>query len=89
MLALVLIGGVALAFNFIIILKKWEMKREEDAAFDLFGLIVMTLIFGGTLIGSAIAMVASAIFSLWLLSRPANILKSDKKKLSKDSGGKK
>ena len=81
MLALALIGGLFLAANFIVIMWKFRKERYEDAALDFGAAVVMTLVFGGTLVGTAIAMVGSALFSLYLFMFPPKpIGKSNTKK---------
>ena len=66
----ILMIGVATAFNFLIIKWKLEKKRFADAAFDIGILIILSVIFGGTLGGMTIAMIASAIVSLYLIWKP-------------------
>ena len=66
MLALALIGGLALALNFIIILHKFRRDKYEDGILDLGAAFIMSLLFAGTMVGMAIAMVGSLIFSAYL-----------------------
>ena len=65
-----LIIGIATAFNFMIIKWKLEKHRFADAVVDVAVLLIVGFIFGGTLGGMTIAMVASAIVSLYLLWSP-------------------
>jgi len=55
-----LVIGIATAFNFIIIKWKLEHKRFADAGLDIFIILVLSVIFSGTLGGMIVAMVASA-----------------------------
>jgi hypothetical protein len=69
-----LIIGIATAFNFIVIKWKLEHKRYEDATFDILIIFLLSVIFGGTLGGMIVAMVASAIISLYFLVSPPKFL---------------
>lgn len=62
--------GIATAFNFIVLKLKIESGRYSDVILDIFAIVVLMLIFGGTLGGMIISMVASAIISLYLLVYP-------------------
>jgi len=70
-----LILGVFTAFNFIVLKVKLEKGRILDFGFDLGSVIVLTAIFGGTLGGMSIAMVASFIISFTLLLFPPKLFK--------------
>ena len=70
-----LILGVFTAFNFLILKIKLENKRIADFLFDLGSFIVLTMIFGGTLGGMVIAMVAGFIISITLLIFPPKLFK--------------
>jgi len=69
-----IVMGVAAAFNILIIFKKIEKKRHQDAFFDAGLLVVLSLVFGGSLGGMLVATVASAIISLYFLFNEPNIL---------------
>jgi len=68
-----LVIGIATAFNFIIIKWKLEHKRFADAGLDIFIILVLSVIFSGTLGGMIVAMVASAFVSLYLLVSPPKL----------------
>jgi len=68
--SMILVMGVALAFNFLIIKWKFEHKRTSDAILDTGLLILIGLVFKGTITGLMIGTVASAIISLYLLAFP-------------------
>jgi len=70
-----LILGVFTAFNFLILKIKLESKRIADFFFDLGSFIILTMIFGGTLGGMTIAMVAGFIISITLLMFPPKVFK--------------
>lgn len=65
--------GVAAAFNVIIIKWKLENSRISDALLDASVLVILALVFGGTLGGMVIATVSSAIVSLYLLAFPPKV----------------
>ena len=70
---LAIIMGLATAFNVLIIFRKVEKKRHQDAFFDAGLLVLLSLVFGGSLGGMMVATVASAIISLYFLFNPPNI----------------
>ena len=78
MLALALIGGLALAINFIVILHKFRKDKYEDGMLDLGAGFVMSMLFAGTMIGMAIAMVGSLLFSVYLWFFPVDSGKNEK-----------
>jgi hypothetical protein len=69
-----LIIGIATAFNFIIIKWKIEKTRYGDAILDISSILTLAYIFGGTLGGMMVAMIASVIISLYLYKYPPNFL---------------
>ena len=74
-----IIMGMATAFNVLIIFRKIELKRFQDAMFDAGLLIMLSLVFGSTLGGMMVATVASAIISIYFLFNQPNVLKAFKK----------
>jgi len=68
---LVLLGGIATAFNYLILLYKLRRKYYKSFFFDLGSFILLNITFLGTLQGMVIAMVASFIISLLTLPRPS------------------
>lgn len=68
MLGVALIIGIATAFNLLIFKVKFSQGRYGDIALDLLALVILSALFGNTLLGMMIAMVASVIISLvlWL-----------------------
>ena len=65
-----IIIGIVTAFNFLILLKKVRMGRHLDAFLDISAMVALSWMFGGTLGGMVVAMVASAVISLSLLKEP-------------------
>ena len=76
---LILLGGIATAFNFIIILHKIRKGRITDSIIDLFSAIILGGMFVGTLTGMSIAMMASMFISIYLFFYPIDMLNSIKK----------
>ena len=70
----VLIIGVCTAFNFIVILFKFQRKRYLDAILDLTIFIAISSLFTGTISGMSVGMVASATVSVYLWFRPPKFL---------------
>jgi len=62
--------GLATFFNLFSVKWKLENERFADAALDGAVLVGLGWIFGNTMTGLAIATVASAIFSVYLLVSP-------------------
>ena len=86
MFGLSAIMGLATAFNILIIFKKIEMKRHQDAFFDASLLVILTIVFGGSLGGMMVATVASAIISFYFLfNEPKLFPKSTTEKSTKSS----
>jgi len=65
--------GIATFFNMFAIKWKLENERFADAGLDGAILIGLGWVFGGSMTGLAIATVASAIFSVYLLISPPNM----------------
>jgi hypothetical protein len=73
MLVDIAIVGVASAFSFAIL--KWKLGhgRKLDALCDLGIMIVLVAIFGGSYSGTAGAMIASALISIYLIFNPFKV----------------
>jgi len=76
---LILLAGIATAFNFVIILHKLRNGRIMDSMVDLGTAIALSGMFVGTLTGMSIAMMASAIISIYLWFYPMEIMSKVKK----------
>jgi len=80
-MGLALIMGFATAFNILVIFKKLELKRYQDAFFDTSFLIILTLVFAGSIAGMMIGTVASAVVSVYFFFNTPKFLSFDFKKL--------
>ena len=69
---MILLIGLATAFNFIIILWKFKNNRNTDAVVDLSIFALLAYMFSGTMSGMTIGMIASCGVSLYLLVSPPN-----------------
>jgi len=67
MAMIALIIGIAAAFNLLILVAKFKAGRYGDLALDVLALIILTMVFGQTILGMLIATVASMVISIYLL----------------------
>jgi len=65
-----LLIGVITAFNLMIFKIKFEQKRYGDLLYDIVTFMILNAIFGGTLGGMIVAMIASGIISVYLYFNP-------------------
>lgn len=65
-----LIIGAVTFLNIMILKVKYDRQLWYSFSYDLGGIIVLNMFFGGTLAGATIAMVASLLWSFWLLLFP-------------------
>jgi len=70
MLGMMLVVGLVTALNLIIIKFKFEAGRYGDVALDAMSLVVLSALFGNTLGGFVITMVASLCISIYLFVFP-------------------
>lgn len=70
---LLLAGAIATAFNFLIILYKFQRQKYLHAALDLCLFVVIAVLFSGTITGLQIGMIASMLVSLYLLISPPKL----------------
>lgn len=68
----VLMIGIVTAANLIVLKWKFEQERYGDLALDVISLILLSKMFGNTMSGMVIAMIASAIISTYLYFNPPN-----------------
>lgn len=71
--AIILIGIVTF-FNLIILKIKFEKERYADLAMDVGSIVILNVLFGGTLTGMTIAMISSFLISLYLLVWPPKFI---------------
>lgn len=69
----VLVMGIATAFNVLVVLKKVELKRYQDAIFDISILVMLGLALQGSLGGMMVATTASAIVSIYFMFNPPKL----------------
>jgi len=70
---LIIIAGIATAFNFLVILWKLTHERYIDGILDMGIFIAIAILFSSTITGLQIGMLASAIVSLYLLVKPPKL----------------
>ena len=70
---LTILAGIATAFNFLIILWKYQKKRFTDATLDTVIFVTIAIMFSGTITGLQIGMIASFIVSVVLLIKRPQI----------------
>ena len=86
----IIVVGLAIGFNFIILKWKYDRERYNDLVMDIGVLLILSYLFGGTILGMAAAMVGGMLVSLYLLfaNNGDNTSKSTRmdSNPSKDSG---
>lgn len=71
---LVIIIGVITFFNLVVLKIKFEQERYADLTLDVTAIVVLNMLFGGTLTGMTIAMIASFLISVYLYFFPPKLL---------------
>ena len=69
-----IIIGIVTALNFLFIKKKFDLKRYEDAVFDLLLLVAILFIFSGSYGALVVGMVASLIISISFYASPPKFI---------------
>lgn len=69
-----IIIGIVTALNFLFIKKKFDLKRYEDAIFDLILLVVILFIFSGSYGALVVGMVASLVISISFYANPPEFI---------------
>lgn len=69
-----IIIGIVTAINFLFIKKKFDLKRYEDAIFDLLLLVAILFIFSGSYGALVVGMVASLIISISFYASPPQFI---------------
>ena len=77
-LSLILIIGFATFFNLSIVLHKIKKGKFINAALDLSTLVVISILFSGSISGLAVGMIASMGFSIYLLFIPLKLSNSNR-----------
>lgn len=70
-----LLMGLAVSFNFIILIHKYRKKRYIDATLDMCLFAVICFLFSGTYSALATGTVASMLISFYLLFKPVRLPK--------------
>lgn len=65
-----IIIGLVTALNLIVIIKKLQKNRKEDAILDAALFITVTILFSGSYAGMVVAMIASLVISIYLYANP-------------------
>ena len=65
--------GLAVSFNFIVILRKWKLHRYFDASMDLTILAIICFLFCGTFSALVTGTIASMFVSIWLYFNPVTM----------------
>ena len=69
-MGLIITAGIATALNLIFVKWKFEHERYLDGLLDVSMLIILSILFSGTMSGLSIAMIASAVWSIYLYNYP-------------------
>ena len=75
-MALILAMGIVTFFNLVILKIKFEQGRTADLALDVISLVILSYLFGNTITGMLVAMIASFIMSVYLWFFPPKFLQS-------------
>jgi len=67
--------GIVTALNVLLIKKKLDKKRYEDAFFDMALLILIIIIFSGSFGALVVGMVASLVISIAFYASPPNFIR--------------
>lgn len=65
--------GIATLFNFIVIIRKYRMRRFVDATLDMILMAIICLIFGGSFNALVVGMIASMGISIYLYFNPVTL----------------
>lgn len=69
-----LIIGLAVAFNFIVIIRKYRLRRYFDATLDMLILAIICVLFSGTFSALVTGTIASMFVSFYLYFKPVTLL---------------
>lgn len=68
-----LLIGIAVAFNFCILIKKYRLRRYFDAFIDMSILAIICVLFSGTFSALVTGTIASMFVSIYLYFRPLTL----------------
>ena len=75
-----LIIGLATAFNFVVIIRKYRLHRYFDAFIDMIIMAIICVLFSGTFSSLVVGMLSSMFVSFYLYFKPltfAQLIPSD------------
>jgi hypothetical protein len=64
---IIVYGSIATAFNIVVIYYKFTHHKLQSAVVDTAVLVILSILFAGTVSGLSIGMIASFVFSIYLL----------------------
>jgi len=70
--------GIAVLFQFIILRVKWNKGRYADVGVDVFMLIILNSVFGGSILGVISATAGATLISLYLIWKPVTLIPDNK-----------
>ena len=71
--AIVVALGFAVLFQFILLRVKWNKGMYADASVDVLMLLILNVVFGGTILGVVSATAGSTLISLYLMWKPIRL----------------
>lgn len=69
-----IIIGICVAFNFIVLIRKYRLKRYMDACLDMFIFICICFLFSGSFSALVTGTIASMFVSFYLYFNPVTLL---------------
>lgn len=73
-----LLLGLMVSFNFIVLIRKYRLKRYADATLDMLLLAILCVLFSGSFNALIVGSFASLFISIYLYFRPVYIFGPDK-----------
>lgn len=73
-----LLLGLMVSFNFIVLIRKYRLKRYADATLDMGLLAILCVLFSGSFNALIVGSFASLFISIYLYFRPVYIFGPDK-----------
>lgn len=72
-LAAFILIGLCTCFNFVVIIRKWRLKRYFDTIVDLVTMVSICFVFSGTFSALVVGMIASMGVSIYLYFKPITL----------------
>lgn len=73
-----LLLGLMVSFNFIVLIRKYRLKRYADATLDMLLLAILCVLFSGSFNALIVGSFASLFISIYLYFKPIYIFDPDK-----------